>query len=246
MARDGLMPSAFARVDTDGNLRFGALTSGIGMICLASFLPFHYFNDLISGGMLVAYSMTNCCVVMLRCESPATRPHLLLRLLFAFNILSFIMGLVFKLGSLTLNIVSAVILLGVFVYMRWQCPLSNNWGGSVLRQEQSNPDSISYFATPLVPYLPCLGMFVNNYLIAQLDGWGLFLLFLYIGIAASLYGGAFFWCNQEDHSIGWKNATAYEEIPDAVVVANGESQCPEDQEAMTEKNHLGESNGILS
>ena len=36
----------------------------------------------------------------------------------------------------------------------------------------NNEDDSDYFRTPLVPYLPCLGIFINWYLIAQLDWRG--------------------------------------------------------------------------
>jgi len=56
------------------------------------------------------------------------------------------------------------------------CPRTAHFGGSRGRGSAAAAaaaaapsDSSSYFSTPLVPYWPCLGCFVNWYLIAQLD-----------------------------------------------------------------------------
>ena len=54
------------------------------------------------------------------------------------------------------------------------CPRTAQFGGSRGRSSgaaasSDSSSSSSYFSTPLVPYWPCFGCFVNWYLIAQLD-----------------------------------------------------------------------------
>mmetsp|Transcript_25385 Transcript_25385/g.44407 ORF Transcript_25385/g.44407 Transcript_25385/m.44407 type:complete len:137 (+) Transcript_25385:3-413(+) len=44
-----------------------------------------------------------------------------------------------------------------------------------------------YFSTPLVPYIPCLGMFANYFLISQLSFFGIGLLFIYALFAVLIY-----------------------------------------------------------
>jgi hypothetical protein len=98
-------------------------------------------------------------------------------------------------------------------YMAQACPQSTHFGGSILHVQQDShlsddsedsngsghasntngPGSslpsppVSYFQTPCVPYLPAIGMFVNWYLIAQLEVRAMFLLALYLGVAVSVY-----------------------------------------------------------
>jgi len=53
--------------------------------------------------------------------------------------------------------------------------------------EEEEEEEEPYFQTPFVPYLPCLGAFVNWYLIAQLELSGLFFLVIYLGAATLFY-----------------------------------------------------------
>lgn len=102
-----------------------------------------------------------------------------------------------------------------FATMVSKCPRSAHFGGSIWKpadngvsaDEQwgaNNPTAaysdassddgtdrqeskFTYFSTPFVPYLPCLGMAINWYLVAQLDVWGIFLLLLYISVTVVVY-----------------------------------------------------------
>ena len=55
--------------------------------------------------------------------------------------------------------------------------------------ESNAHEHFKHFQTPLVPFLPCLGIFFNWYLIAQLEKYGMALLGLYIGFVAAMYFG---------------------------------------------------------
>ncbi|CEG47728.1 amino acid-polyamine-organocation family [Plasmopara halstedii] len=66
MAKDGLLPSIFARVDSAGNVIHGTLLSGIGVTFLAVFVPFHVLWNFISLGILVAFNLTNSSLLFLR------------------------------------------------------------------------------------------------------------------------------------------------------------------------------------
>ncbi len=98
MSIDGLLPPLFGQVDESGNLWFGTLVSGVLMVVIATLVPFAYLDDLISAGILLAFSLTDASVVLLRCESPKRNPFLLQKLLFAFNVFSLFMGLLLKFG----------------------------------------------------------------------------------------------------------------------------------------------------
>ncbi|GAX17787.1 hypothetical protein FisN_24Hh144 [Fistulifera solaris] len=200
MAQDGLLPAVFAQTDVHGNLVMGTLIQGTAMTLLAAFVPFTYLNDLISAGILVAFSLTDSSLVVLRRESPPNDPGLLERCLMGYNVLCFLTAILISHESswgivqLALAVFTALSAALTLVYMTIQCPASPQFGGTLLQCTQSGnvsssapfPDS-HYFQTPWVPLIPCLGMAVNWYLIAQLEVFGLLLLGLYLGVVVLFY-----------------------------------------------------------
>ena len=48
-------------------------------------------------------------------------------------------------------------------------------------------DMEHYFGTLAIPYLPCMGMTINWYIIAQLDLTDILLLCFYLGLTAAIY-----------------------------------------------------------
>ncbi|KAE8992376.1 hypothetical protein PR003_g21117 [Phytophthora rubi] len=69
MARDGLLPAAFAEVDAKGNLFRGTLLCGVAVTALAVFVPFHVMWNFISLGILVAFNLTNSSLLFVRASS---------------------------------------------------------------------------------------------------------------------------------------------------------------------------------
>ncbi|GMF20693.1 unnamed protein product [Phytophthora lilii] len=69
MAKDGLLPAAFAEVDSKGNLFRGTLLCGIAVTALAVFVPFHVLWNFISLGILVAFNLTNSSLLFVRASS---------------------------------------------------------------------------------------------------------------------------------------------------------------------------------
>ncbi|KAG6961864.1 hypothetical protein JG688_00008876 [Phytophthora aleatoria] len=69
MAKDGLLPAAFAEVDSKGNLFRGTLLCGVGVTLLAVFVPFHVLWNFISLGILVAFNLTNSSLLLVRVSS---------------------------------------------------------------------------------------------------------------------------------------------------------------------------------
>jgi APA family basic amino acid/polyamine antiporter len=47
------------------------------MTLIAAAVPFDYLDSLISAGILVAFPISDSCVVLMRQESPADKPFLL-------------------------------------------------------------------------------------------------------------------------------------------------------------------------
>ena len=203
MAEDGLLPEVFGRIDpVTGNLWSGTLISGIAMTLIAAVVPFDYLDSLISAGILVAFSISDSCVILMRHESPAGKPFLLEQYLLSFHALSFTSGLLLTYcWQGTLGILCCVMFclatLLTAIQIAIKCPSCSVYGGVHAQKltelvvesgvPLSNDSMESAFKTPMVPYLPCLAAFVNWYLVAQLDFAGLTMLVGYLGLVSLLY-----------------------------------------------------------
>lgn len=202
LAKDGLIPEIFGRLDDSGNLRWGALISGSAMTIIATFVPFGYLDDMISAGILFAFCITNSCLVLMRCDSPTHKPQLLGQCLLGYNILCFVTALLLcnlwgtsSAGTIvSLIFCFSLLLLARNIANRF--PLSATFGVGDATPRPHPIDHI-HFEAPCVPYLPCAGMFVNWYLIAQLEAFGLLLMVCYIAFAS-----LFYFCYGAKHSVG--------------------------------------------
>ena len=220
LAKDGLLPQLFARVNAKGNLNAGIWVSGTLMTLLATFVPFGQLDDLISAGILLAFSMTNTCLVLLRCESPSSQPNILSKWLLCYNILCFLttMMLSSHVQSMSLAILFglATLCTATLIWYKFPSSISFGFGGSMnqapqqqqQQQQQEDMDMI-FFTMPLVPLLPCLGTFVNWYLISQLEMAGLLLLLLYLGLATAFYL-SFGAKHSVGNTCGWKRNESLE------------------------------------
>lgn len=191
LAHDGLLPEIFGRVSASGNLRMGTAIAGALMTVIATCVPFGYLDDIISAGILVAFSMTNASLIVMRCESPAHRPHLLRTSLIVYSFLCFMTGMLLShtdsfLGS-ALSVPLGIATATTACFIAWACPRSKFFGGHVLAETHPELNNDAHFEAPWVPLLPCLGMFVNFKLISELDVSGILLLLVYLAVSAGLY-----------------------------------------------------------
>lgn len=191
MAMDGVLPAVFTEVDEEGNLKAGTKIAGALMITIATLVPFAYLDDLISSGILIAFTMTDASVILVRQTSPHDSPFLLEKLLIAFMILSLMSGFLLRNCLSTgatgdavrfLSTVSCICTLFIGNRIRTHCPSKKT-----LMQWHSNEPSAGLFLTPFVPILPLCGCFVNLYLISQLEITGLAAIFSYVGFAVLFY-----------------------------------------------------------
>jgi hypothetical protein len=115
---------------------------------------------------------------------------------------------------------STLFMIGTVLFMNARCAKSIHFGGSILPPRTAEPlqSSDLYFSTPLVPFLPCLGIAVNWYLIAQLEASGIVCLLLYLGASITIY---FVACarNSVGHRNNWH--ASYEFIAAADDHCNG-------------------------
>ncbi|ETV82394.1 hypothetical protein, variant [Aphanomyces astaci] len=66
MAKDGLLPPLFGRLDASGNPRVGTFVAGVVLITFATFVEFQVLWNFISLGILLAFNMTNLSLLVVR------------------------------------------------------------------------------------------------------------------------------------------------------------------------------------
>lgn len=214
-------PPFFGRVDATGNLKNGTLVSGISMTLISAFVPFTNLDDLISAGILVAFTMTNSSLLLLRRSSPEDSPFLLEVLLVIFHTLSFLLALIvrhFEANWIRILFVTllSVALVGAITMMALRCKESTKFG-AIMQSDHGRLDSTSvvYFQVPCLPYLPLLGAFVNWYLLAQLELSGLLMLLLYFLLAVIGY-----YSYGYNHSYGNTQGWEYFGLKNEVVISH--------------------------
>jgi len=209
LAQDGLIPPWFAEIDSTGNLWNGTFFAGSIMILLASFIPFTHINDMISAAVLLSFNITDSTLIIMRREALFSDGNFLVeKLTCAFNLSAFLLAVMLTHTSLnsTLQIITASALFAsmvvscVFIYL-W-CPEVKAFGGERRRGQDersrvpvavtSSSDTVivqddGCFKTPLVPFLPCCGIFMNWFLVSQLNIISIFLLIGFLALWVIFY-----------------------------------------------------------
>lgn len=164
------------------------------MTLFATFVPFAYLDDFVSAGILIAFTVTNCSLVIMRRESPQSDSRLLPKLLAWFNLFAFCTALSFTHLPSPICWIVGVLLGSISVAFARkvgnECPPTRTFGNAPSKAAQFYGQK-KFFETPLVPYIPCLGMFANYFLIAQLSFLGIGILLAYsllLVLIYSLYG----------------------------------------------------------
>jgi APA family basic amino acid/polyamine antiporter len=183
MAKDNILPAIFAQTDEMGNLIYGLKISGVLMTVVATLIPFAHLDDLISSGILIAFTITDASVILVRRKSPVDRPHLLKSLLMAFVIGSLLSGFFLRSwisigvtggGIRFMTVLSCFSTVALGYLMSTQC-------------ESVKESDLALFLTPFVPILPLTGIFINLYLITQLELTGLLMITAYVGFSVGSY-----------------------------------------------------------
>jgi amino acid transporter len=193
MAVDGLLPPFFKRLDAKGNLRNGTIVSGTIMIFIATFVPFKYLNDMISCAVLSVLSITDTSIILMWHEAPDPNSNLTEWLALAYNMACLITAIAATnflgslVGNLTFILSTASMALSAFGLYKL-CPRARVFGGRRDRHARgAMRTDDGYFRTPFLPFLPCAAIFVNWYLIAQLEITGVVGLAAFLGLAAIYY-----------------------------------------------------------
>lgn len=159
------------------------------MTIFSTFVPFSYLDDFVSAGILVAFTITNCSLIIMKRRSPESQPNLLRSYLAWFNLFAFLTCLAMSYLKAPLSWIIALLFgsLSVIIATKMsnQCP-PMSFGNFSDKRSQSDDDKM-HFSTPFVPFIPCMGMFVNYFLISQLSFIGIAMLCVYTLFAVLVY-----------------------------------------------------------
>ena len=196
----------FKKYDKQGVLWWGTVIAGILVTVVAAFVPFHHLNDMISAGVLVAFVMTNSSLVLMRYDSPDDNDGLTERLLVWFNFASFAICVAVThfweyLTGKAVTSLCVYKLVRCLYGLTFVCKPVASFGGKRhsfgIDIPSMSMTGEGYFKTPCMPLVPCLGMFVNWYLISQLELQGIVLLLFFITIVCVYY-----FAYGRSHSVG--------------------------------------------
>jgi amino acid transporter len=218
MSVDGMLPSWFQELDEDGNLWNSTAVAGGILILTATLVPFAHLNDMVSCAVLCAMSMADSSLILLWHE-PVSDPDsdLAEHLMLGFHIAAIVTSFAFTRlldswfgTALAYAAGGCMIALACGLYF-W-CPKSDIFGGKSSRhvyhkhKGQVRTDD-GYFRTPFLPFLPCLAIFVNWFLIAQLEFIGLVGLICFLALTV-LYYFAYAAHHSVGNTTGWENDPA--------------------------------------
>ena len=184
MAQDGLLPRFFGQLDPNGVIYMGTISSGAVLTLIALCVPFEQLNDAVSAGVLVSFSLCNCCQLNMRYRDAS--PKLCSRLISSFVITS---GISAFLGQayfqrtedrdanleFGLAIVFSLCAVAVIGALWLLCPAAG-----LTTQDQ-------VFRAPALPFLPAAAVWINWFLLAQLSALGLCLICGWLSLALVSY-----------------------------------------------------------
>mmetsp|Transcript_17249 Transcript_17249/g.27875 ORF Transcript_17249/g.27875 Transcript_17249/m.27875 type:complete len:548 (-) Transcript_17249:538-2181(-) len=193
---DGHLPPIFRSVNKHGTLFNGTLIAGIILSLIVMFTPFSYLSDLISGGMLFGFVLTNSSLILTRTQNRGKMPLAIM----VFSVLGLCL-IVNKINiSHSVLAMIFVALLGVVAIGAFAC----------LAYFHEFTTDIESFQAPMVPYVPALAICLNWFLFAQLSWTGLAMV---LGLVA--IGLMFYFLYGNGHSVGY-HATDEKTYPRSV------------------------------
>lgn len=199
--------------DKIGNISSNIRICGIVVVLLALLVPFQYMDDLISSGALFLFSLTDCCLLTLRYKTRsesflgntsdiddtvsilsivAVKKHLSLgRILVLLNVFSLLSGFCFAYIPMStvkysLTITFATLVLLITLYIAFFCDQAES--NRFVLEGDGYGIGKQRFRTPLVPYLPSLGIFLNWFMVANIGWIGIAMLAVYLLGGLFLYG----------------------------------------------------------
>eukprot|EP01108_Squamamoeba_japonica_P009070 TRINITY_DN8319_c0_g1_i1.p1 TRINITY_DN8319_c0_g1~~TRINITY_DN8319_c0_g1_i1.p1 ORF type:complete len:388 (-),score=79.95 TRINITY_DN8319_c0_g1_i1:24-1187(-) len=165
MAQDGLLFRRFMVVSRKtGVPEFGTVLTGIGAGLLAVLFPIDQLASVISIGTLLAFAVVCGGLLVLRYAPPASDRSRASR-----RVRQLVPGIVCVLAVLAFSFALAArhdVSFVICALMLWLFVCVTAYLAYYVKQQPCT----ATFACPLVPAVPAAGLFVNCYLLAQLDG----------------------------------------------------------------------------
>ncbi|ETL94401.1 hypothetical protein L917_07618 [Phytophthora nicotianae] len=173
MAKDGLLPSVFANlhhrthVPVASTIFTGALVAAIAFVFDLSFLA-----NVISCGTLQVFTFVNAGVLLLRMRPSLSGAGVVHRvLLFVISCFALSLSFVFDLPWTVQGVFAAMVIASfVFIYRLGKLG-----------------DLTTSFQCPLVPFVPCMGILANVYMVASIPGEGWIGVLIWLGAGLIVY-----------------------------------------------------------
>lgn len=173
MAEDGLFFKIFAKTTKKNVPAIGTIVSGAFALTFAFLLTLGELTDMISIGTLMAFTVVCAGVVIMR-HQDAARPHHVPLVMLAFICCCSMSGISIIYG---------------FPYWSWPVYLVPCFLLGISFYIFPVVDIPTGFKTPLVPIIPCVGIYVNIFLILSLDPLALLRVFLWTILGMLIYFG---------------------------------------------------------
>lgn len=185
MSIDGLLPGRFGRVNPKTQVpEFGTIVTATSAAVLALCLELSTLTNMISIGTLLAFTVVCAGIVVLRCQDPTGAPvaHHSSWTRF-FNVP--IVLLLFFLDAVLVSIL-------IKNHMPWWSSLISAAPMLILAVILfflPQPNRPTTFNCPLVPFIPLIGIFVNTFLIVQLNVESIYRVIGWTAIGMVIYFG---------------------------------------------------------
>ena len=184
MAMDGLFFKSFQ------NIKFGTLICGILCAIIGCFLNFNFLSEIISVGTLLAYVLVCSGVLILRYESNMSNSknisilvclYVIFCLMFSFALLILIINNDYNINTTIsysiiglLGFILSILISLIFVIHYKYHKIDTNALGDI-------------YLTPLLPFVPLAGIFVNCFMIASLEIGSFIRLIIWTALALLIY-----------------------------------------------------------
>lgn len=172
LAKDGLMPASLRSVDESGRPLRATYVTGVILILCGALLPFDLLANAISGGVLVAFDLVNCCLLILR-HKDATASNALVQgpqarpiggVLCIYTLSSAFGAYAIAHGSGGVANAAAAVFFAVALVALAAVAARLKRAGRAAPCEGD-----VYFTVPGVPWVPALAIAFNNVMLASLE-----------------------------------------------------------------------------
>jgi len=171
MSVDGLLPALFKKLNSHQIPVWGSIITGVTAAVIAFLFDLGSLAYMISIGTLMAFTIVCASVLVLRYQT-RQHPYKLPAILFVYVLGCFLTAFLYKYDFPYWAIaVSVIPVICGFIYVFFQKTISV-------------PET---FRCPLVPLLPCVGIFVNIYLIVSLPVEAFYRIVIWTAIGVSIY-----------------------------------------------------------